>query len=44
MSIISQSRPAPAQISATSGLPEQTHMPNRARGECSSRLAKLGVS
>ena len=37
MSIRSQSNPLPAQISATTGEPEQTHIPARGRVASASR-------
>ena len=42
-SIRSQSRPDPAQISATSGLPEHTHIPARGRSARGQGVAEGGV-
>ena len=42
MSMSIQSMPAPAQISATSGLPEQTQMPARGRDAVAERVAEGG--
>lgn len=44
MSISSQSRPLPAQISATSGLPEHTHMPTCGLSAVARTFAKVGLS
>ena len=43
MSMSTQSMPAPAQISATSGLPEHTQMPARGRDAAASASRKVGA-